>query len=261
VAVDGPPAPSDPHSNTLLRTMPSKTISQRSLSALNLEWDCGLDLSYFLLPRCGKFSGACRDPLFGDRSCTRFRLTRNRSGARMPDSSVCIAYFHFGEHHLCSSLLCAFRAIADQPNGLSQGASRGPLSVPAANTVGGNGVYSYGRTFPQSTSQRDNDFVDVLFTPIAQLNYLSLSFSPPNPRIAADAAQGCVVTTVTAAWSDGTAFAGSLSFAPPKSNDQGAFTISGDKVIINPSGPCLTGLANTTQNITVQAGSGVNGLE
>jgi hypothetical protein len=166
VAVDGPPAPSDPHSNTLLRTMPSKTISQRSLSALNLEWDCGLDLSYFLLPRCGKFSGACRDPLFGDRSCTRFRLTRNRSGARMPDSSVCIAYFHFGEHHLCSSLLCAFRAIADQPNGLSQGASRGPLSVPAANTVGGNGVYSYGRTFPQSTSRRDNYFVDVLFTPI-----------------------------------------------------------------------------------------------
>ncbi len=89
---------------------------------------------------------------------------------------------------------------ADQPNGLSQGASRGPLNVPAANTIGGNGVYSYSRTFPQSTSQNDNYFVDVLFTPIAQLNYLPLSFSPPNPKIAADAALGSVVTTVTAGW-------------------------------------------------------------
>jgi hypothetical protein len=153
---------------------------------------------------------------------------------------------------------------ADQYNGLSQGTIQGtihgPLNVPASATVGGNGVYSYGQTFPTSTSKNDNYFVDVLFTPIASRSYLSLSFNPPNPSIAADAALGTAVTTVTATWSDGTAFMGSLSFGPPYSNDQGVFAISGNKVMINPSGPGLTGLANTTQNITVQASSGVNEL-
>jgi hypothetical protein len=109
----------------------------------------------------------------------------------------------------------------------------GPLTAPASTAVGGNGVVHYsGLGFPTNTWENANYLADVLFTPTAP--YLTLSFNPANPSIASNASAGTVVTTVTATWSDGSPFTGTLSFAQPYSNDQGVFAISGNNLIINP---------------------------
>ena len=61
------------------------------------------------------------------------------------------------------------------------------------------------------------------------------------------------MATITAAWSDGSPFTGTLGFAAPYSNDQGTFAISGNNLIVNPSGPGVSADANTTQNVTIVA--------
>jgi hypothetical protein len=142
---------------------------------------------------------------------------------------------------------------ADDYDGLKQGIATGPLTAPASATVGGNGVFGNGQIYPRSTANNDNYFVDVIFRPTVARPYLSLSFSPATPVIASNAAGGTVVTTITARWSDGTQFNGSLSFGAPYSNAQGVFAISGNDVIVNPTGPGLLGLANKIQNITITA--------
>jgi hypothetical protein len=91
--------------------------------------------------------------------------------------------------------------------------------------------------------------------------YLLLSFDPPNPSIAASAPLGSVVATITVGWSDGSPFAGTLSFGPPYFNDHGVFAISGNNLIVNPSGSGLFADANTTVNVTVVAtDTGVGGM-
>jgi hypothetical protein len=137
--------------------------------------------------------------------------------------------------------------------GLSQGMTTGPLNVPASSTVGGNGVYIYRSAFPNKTWKDSNYFVDVLFTPAAPTPYLTLSFDPANPSIASNAPDGTVVTTITASWSDGSPFTGTLSFGPPNSNDQGRFAITGNKLIVNSTGPGLSTDANTAQLVTIVA--------
>jgi hypothetical protein len=137
------------------------------------------------------------------------------------------------------------------PYELAQGVTSGPLTAPANSAVGGNGVYSSGSAFPRSAWESANFFVDVLFTPSAAT--LLLNFSPPNPSIPANTPLGSVVATINATWSDGSPFTGTLSFAQPYSNDQGTFAISGNNLIINPSGPGLSGDGNTVQNVTIVA--------
>jgi hypothetical protein len=56
--------------------------------------------------------------------------------------------------------------------------------------------------------------------------------------------------TKTASCSDGSPFTGTLSFEPPYSDDQDVFAISGNNLIMNPSGPGLTNEANTVQDVT-----------
>jgi hypothetical protein len=138
--------------------------------------------------------------------------------------------------------------------GLTNAVTNGPLTAPAGPTVG-NGVYLYGlRAFPNTASARNTNFlVDVLFTPAATTPYLTLTFNPPNPSIASNAPAGTVVATITASWSDGSPFTGTFSFGPPDSNDGAAFAISGNQLIVNPSGPGLSGDGNTTQNVTIVA--------
>jgi hypothetical protein len=53
-----------------------------------------------------------------------------------------------------------------------------------------------------------------------------------------------VVATIAAAWSNGAPFTGTLSFAPPYSNDNGTFAISGNNLITTGAG--LSSDANTT---------------
>jgi hypothetical protein len=64
---------------------------------------------------------------------------------------------------------------------------------------------------------------------------------------------GSVVATITPSWSDGSPFNGTLSFAPPYSNAQGIFAISGNNLIINPSGPGVSSAADATLNVTIVA--------
>jgi hypothetical protein len=138
-------------------------------------------------------------------------------------------------------------------NGLSQGATNGPLTAPAGSAAGGNGVYNYGNVFPGSSYEDSNYYVDVAFALAAPAPYLTLSFDPPNPSITSSAPLGSVVAAIIASWSDGSPFTGTLSFAQPYSNDQGVFAIAGKNLIINPSGPGVSSDANNTLNVTVVA--------
>jgi hypothetical protein len=140
---------------------------------------------------------------------------------------------------------------AEDPEELKNGVTNGPLTAPAASAVGGNGVYSSKNAFPTSRYEASNFYVDVLFAPTGTT--LTLSFSPSNPSIPANAPLGTVVATLTASWSDGSPFTGTLAFAQPYSNDQGVFAISGNDLIINPSGPGVSGDANTAQDVTIVA--------
>jgi Domain of unknown function (DUF4082) len=137
--------------------------------------------------------------------------------------------------------------------GLTQGVTAGQLNVPASSIVGGNGVYTIGRAFPTKTNENSNYLVDVSFTSTAPTPYLTLNFNPANPSIASNAPGGTVVATITATWSDGNPFTGTLSFGPPYSNDHATFAISGNNLIVNPSGPGLSSDALTTQDVTIVA--------
>jgi hypothetical protein len=73
-----------------------------------------------------------------------------------------------------------------------------------------------------------------------------LPFEPPLERCAGhELSINTVVATITASWSDGSPFTGTLSFGPPYSDDQGVFAISGNSLINNPSSPGLSNDENT----------------
>jgi hypothetical protein len=114
-------------------------------------------------------------------------------------------------------------------------------------------VYYQGNGFPQKSHLGSNYYVDVLFTSTAVNPYLQISVNPSNPSIASSAPLGSAVATITATWSDGSPFTGTLSFGAPYSNDNATFAISGNNLIINPAGPGVSGDANTTQNVTIVA--------
>jgi hypothetical protein len=139
------------------------------------------------------------------------------------------------------------------PSGLSRGVTNGPLTAPASLAAGGNGVYNYGNVFPSTSYEDSNYYVDVAFAPATAVPSLLLSFNPPNPSIPASAPLGTEVATITPGWSDGSPFTGTLSFAPPYSNNHGVFAISGNNLIINPSGPGVTSDVNLTLNVTISA--------
>ncbi len=137
--------------------------------------------------------------------------------------------------------------------GLANAVTSGPLTAPAGPSVG-NGVYYNAEGFPATASPRNSNFlVDVLFTPAAPVPYLSVGFDPTSPTVASNAAPGTVIATINASWSDGSPFTGTLSFGPPNSNDNGIFAISGNQLVVSPSGPGLGSAGNSTQNVTIVA--------
>jgi hypothetical protein len=97
--------------------------------------------------------------------------------------------------------------------GMNNGVANGPLTAPASSAVGGNGVWHSNNSFPSSTYNSSNYYVDVLFAPTGRS--LVLNFNPSQPSISAEAPLGSVVATVTPTWSDGSPFTGTLSFAHP----------------------------------------------
>jgi hypothetical protein len=82
---------------------------------------------------------------------------------------------------------------------------------------------------------------------------LSVSVSPVSPAIVDNAALGSTVGTITASWSDGSTFTGTLGFAAPYNDGGGVYAISGSNLIINPSGPGVGAAAGTIENVTIQA--------
>jgi hypothetical protein len=79
---------------------------------------------------------------------------------------------------------------------------------------------------------------------------LSISANPSSPSVNSTDPSGTLVSTLTAAWSDNTPFAGSYLFAAPNFNDGGLFTINGNTVRTQGS---LSGVGGTVQNITIGA--------
>lgn len=143
-------------------------------------------------------------------------------------------------------------SYADDQNGFLSNVTTGPLTALSDSSSGGNGVYLYAYSgMPTASWNASNYFVDVLFTPSTPS--LLLSFNPPSPTIAASAQLGDLVATITASWSDGSPFSGTLSFGPPYSNDNGTFAISGNNLIVNPAGPGVSAYSGTTQNVTIVA--------
>jgi hypothetical protein len=66
------------------------------------------------------------------------------------------------------------------------------------------------------------------------------------------------VATVTAAWSNGAPFTGTINFVGPYENDGGTFGLSCTQsatanLIINPLGLGVSGDGGTVQNVSVQA--------
>ena len=154
-----------------------------------------------------------------------------------------------------TTYVAAYYALGGQgagdPGELKNGVMNGPLTAPASSAVGGNGVYNSKHSFPKSSHSASNYYVDVMFVPTGAV--LTLSFNPSSANIPANAALGSVVATITASWSDGSPFTGTLSFAQPYSSDNGMFALSGNDLILNPSGPGLSADTNTVQNVTVAA--------
>jgi Domain of unknown function (DUF4082) len=141
--------------------------------------------------------------------------------------------------------------------GLQSGVTNGPLSVPASSMANGNGVYYYGLGFPRKTYEASNYYVDLLFMQAAAAPapepVLNLSFEPPNPSIPSTTPKGATVAAIVPSWSNGQPFTGALSFGSPDSDAGGVFAISGNSLIISPSGPGVSGAGGTVEQVTIVA--------
>ena len=87
---------------------------------------------------------------------------------------------------------------------------------------------------------------------------LTLSFVPQMPSIPADTPLGTTVATVTATWSDGSPFTGTLGFATPYLDDGGTFALSCTacataNLVVNPLGRGVSGDGGSVQQVTVEA--------
>jgi hypothetical protein len=142
---------------------------------------------------------------------------------------------------------------SDTPYGLTQTVSNGPLNAPAASLVGGNGVWKSGLAFPTGDWEHANFFVDVVFTPSVQ-SYLSITANPANPTIPSTTSPGSIVTNLTARWSSGSPFTGTLSFGAPNFNSGGVYALdSNNNLIISPLGPGVGSAGGSTENVTIVA--------
>ena len=87
---------------------------------------------------------------------------------------------------------------------------------------------------------------------------LTLTFNPQMPSVQDTVLLGTVIATVTAAWSDGSPFTGTLAFGSPYADDGGTFGLSCQNcptanIVVSPTGLGLMGDGGTVQQITVVA--------
>jgi len=82
--------------------------------------------------------------------------------------------------------------------------------------------------------------------------------SPYGPSVPSSDPLGAVVAMVTAAWSNGSQFTGTINFVAPYNDDGGTFSLSCTQcatanLIISPLGMGTSGDGGTVQNVTLQA--------
>ena len=87
---------------------------------------------------------------------------------------------------------------------------------------------------------------------------LTLTFNPQMPSVQDTVPLGTVIATVTAAWSNGNPFTGTLMFGSPYTDDGGTFALSCQScatanIVVSPTGLGLMSDGGTVQNITVVA--------
>jgi hypothetical protein len=87
---------------------------------------------------------------------------------------------------------------------------------------------------------------------------LTLTFNPQMPSVQDTVPLGTVIASVTAAWSDGSPFTGTLMFGSPYADDGGTFALSCQScatanIVVSPTGLGLMGDGGTVQDITVVA--------
>jgi hypothetical protein len=87
---------------------------------------------------------------------------------------------------------------------------------------------------------------------------LTLTFNPQMPSVQDTVPLSTVIATVTAAWSNGSPFTGTLMFGSPYADDGGTFALSCQScatanIVVSPNGLGLMGDGGTVQQITVVA--------
>ena len=87
---------------------------------------------------------------------------------------------------------------------------------------------------------------------------LTLTVSPYAASVPSTDPLGAVVATVTAAWSNGSQFTGTINFVAPYNDDGGTFALSCTQcatanLIISPLGMGVSGDGGTVQNVTLEA--------
>jgi hypothetical protein len=85
---------------------------------------------------------------------------------------------------------------------------------------------------------------------------LIITFNPQMPSLPQTSPPGTVVSTVTAAWSNGMPFTGTIAFGAPYYDDGGTFALSGHNIIVSPLGLGLNGDGGSVQNVTIGAIAG-----
>src|SRR5215469_2601735 len=125
--------------------------------------------------------------------------------------------------------------------------SSGLCSAGAATAVTGSGPWYW-----QCKGQKGGSTASCS-APLAQLlpppPTLTLTISPLSPNISGSAQLGTYVATVTAAWSNGSPFTGTIQFTSPYYDDGGTFALSGNQLIISPLGLGVNGDGGSTQHV------------
>jgi hypothetical protein len=84
--------------------------------------------------------------------------------------------------------------------------------------------------------------------------YLNITVSPPNPTTPSTARLGATVAQISASWSDGSPFTGTLSFGPPNFSDGYVYALdSNNNLIINLPGPDAGSAGGSTEYVTIVA--------
>jgi beta-glucanase (GH16 family) len=144
-------------------------------------------------------------------------------------------------------------AVATNAYVIRNDVTHGVSPAPASPAITGNDASGYGlsdsvtngaSTAPASPAVAGNDVSG---------RSLILNFDPPHPSISASTPLGSLVAVIIPSWSDGSPFTGTLSFGPPYSDDNAAFAISGNTLIVNPAGRGISVYAQTVQNVTILA--------